>query len=198
MDRIRDISGAILAGGASKRIGREKALLPFRGKKLVAHVHERVAAVFEEVVLVTNAPGLFPFLPCRMIRDRVPGKGPLSGVDAALRGARTAFVFISGCDMPFLSEDLLRLLAGRAQDCDLVLPYGPAGPEPLCAVYGKGALPRIEEALTSGALDLAGLAQAVRTRVVPPGEVAAVDPGFRSFRNVNTPEDYLKWGKDLP
>jgi molybdopterin-guanine dinucleotide biosynthesis protein A len=198
MDRIRNISGAILAGGASKRIGREKALLPFRGKKLVARVHEHVAAVFEEVVLVTNTPGLFSFLPCRTIRDRVPGKGPLSGVDAALRGAQTAFVFVSGCDMPFLSEDLLRLLAGRAQECDLVLPYGPAGPEPLCAVYGKSILPRIEEALTSEAFDLAGLARAVRTRIVPPGEVASVDPGFRSFRNINTPDDYLRWGMDLP
>jgi molybdopterin-guanine dinucleotide biosynthesis protein A len=188
--RIPNISAAILAGGKSRRMGRNKALLPFRGRPLVARVHETLQPLFEDIFLVTNDPGLFDFLPCPKIPDRVPGKGPISGVDAALRHSRNPYVLVVGCDTPFLFPSLLELLAGKTEEADLVIPCGPHGPEPLCAVYGKECLPLIEESLRKGDFSLMALIGRLRTREIPAEEVAAVDPGFRSFMNINTPRDF--------
>ena len=190
MHRIPNISAAILAGGKSRRMGRNKALLPFRGRPLVARVHETLQPLFEDIFLVTNDPGLFDFVPCPKIPDRVPGKGPISGVDAALRHSRNPYVLVVGCDAPFLSPSLLELLAGKTEEADLVIPIGPDGPEPLCAVYGKGFLPHIEESLRKGDFSLMALVGRSRTREIPAEEVAGVDPGFRSFMNINTPGDF--------
>ena len=190
MHRIPNISAAILAGGKSRRMGRNKALLPFRGRPLVARVHQTLQPLFEDIFLVTNDPGLFDFVPCPKIPDRVPGKGPISGVDAALRHSRNPYVLVVGCDAPFLSPSLLELLAGKTEEADLVIPIGPDGPEPLCAVYGKGCLPHIEESLRKGDFSLMALVGRSRTREIPAEEVAGVDPGFRSFMNINTPGDF--------
>jgi molybdopterin-guanine dinucleotide biosynthesis protein A len=189
-NRTRNISAAILAGGRSRRMGGNKALLPYRGKPLIAHVFETLESLFEEIFLVTNDPGLFDFLPCPKIPDRVSGKGPIAGIDAALSYSRKSFVLAVGCDAPFLSPRLLELLAEKAEGSDLVIPHGPSGPEPLCAVYGKGCLALIEESLRKGDLRLTELVKRLRTREISPEEVATVDPGFRSFRNINTPREY--------
>ncbi|HJX73731.1 MAG TPA: molybdenum cofactor guanylyltransferase [Candidatus Deferrimicrobiaceae bacterium] len=188
--RIPNMSAAILAGGKSRRMGRNKALLSFRGRPLVARVYETLQPLFEDIFLVTNDPGLFDFVPCPKIPDRVPGKGPISGVDAALRHSRNPYVLAVGCDAPFLSPSLLELLAGKTEEADLVIPCGPHGPEPLCAVYGKGCLPLIEESLQKGDFSLMALVGRLRTREIPAEEVTAVDPGFRSFMNINTPGDF--------
>jgi len=188
--RIRDISAAIMAGGRSRRMGKTKALLPYRGRPLITQVYETLQTLFEDIFLVTNDPGLFDFLPCAKIPDRIPGKGPISGIDAALRYSRNPYVLVVGCDAPFLSPSLLKLLAGKAVGADLVIPRGPNGPEPLCAVYGKGCLPLIEDSLRKGDFKLMDLATRLPTREVSLEEVAAVDPGFRSFRNINTPRDF--------
>lgn len=188
--RIRNISAAIMAGGRSRRMGRNKALLRYRGRPLIDHVYEIVQTVFEDVFLVTNDPGLFDFLPCAKIPDRIPGKGPISGVDAALRHSRHPYVLVVGCDAPFLSPALLELLAGKSEGADVVIPFGPKGPEPLCSVYGKGCLPLIDESIRKGDLKLVELATRLPTREVSVAEVATVDPGFRSFRNINTPGEF--------
>lgn len=189
-NRIRNISAAILAGGGSRRMGRNKALLPYRGRPLIAYAFEPLESLFEDIILVTNDPGPFDFLPCPKIPDRVRGKGPIAGIDAALSCSRNPFVLVVGCDAPFLSPRLLELLTEKAEGSDLVIPHGPDGPEPLCAVYGKGCLPLIEESLRKGDLRLGDLVKRLRAREVPVEEVAAVDPGFRSFRNINTPGEY--------
>lgn len=188
--RIRNVSAAIMAGGESRRMGKNKALLPFRGRPLIAHVFESLQPLFEEIFLVTNDPGPFGFLPCPKVPDRIPGKGPISGVDAALRHSRNRRVLVVACDAPFLSPLLLELLAGRSEGADAVIPCGPDGPEPLCAVYGKGCLPVIEESIRKGEYRMTALAGRLRTMEISREEVEAIDPGFRSFRNINTPQDF--------
>ena len=181
------ISAAVLAGGASRRMGRDKALLPFHGRPLLQIVVDRVSSVFFDPFVVSNALGRYPFLTCPIVPDRFPGKGPLAGIDAALRHADTPFVFVCGCDMPFLSESLLRLLAKKGgEGIDLVLPSGPNGAEPLCAIWGQSALPAIGQALAKERLSLVSLADRLSVQRVTPEEVAAVDPSFASFRNFNT------------
>jgi molybdopterin-guanine dinucleotide biosynthesis protein A len=190
MTSLFPVSAAVLAGGASRRMGRDKALLPFRGEPLLQSIIRRLSIVFRDPFVVSGDPGRYPFLDCPIVPDRVAGKGPLAGIDAALRHAAAPFVFVCGCDMPFLSEALLRHLAGKAgEGFDLVLPFGPDGPQPLCAVWGKTALPEIESALAQNRLSVIEMAKNVTVLSITSEEVASVDPGFSSFRNVNTPDD---------
>ncbi|MDP2657363.1 MAG: molybdenum cofactor guanylyltransferase [Candidatus Deferrimicrobium sp.] len=193
--KTEDISAAILAGGTSRRMGVDKALLLHGGKPLIQWVCEAVAKVFVNVFLVTGDPARLsvPWIPA--VPDRITGQGPLGGIDAALRHAPTEFTFITGCDMPFLSPAVLRFLAARAHGCDLVVPSGPNGLEPLCAIYGKGCLPFVEESLTAGQRDVFHLIDRVHALVVPAVEIATMDPEFLSFLNVNTPDDYRQLKK---
>ncbi len=174
---------------------RDKALLPFRGRPLLQVVLDHVSVVFSDPFVISNTPGSYPFLACPVIPDRLPGKGPLAGIDAALRHADTPFVFVCGCDMPFLSESLMRLLGEKVgEGIDLVMPTGPDGAEPLCAIWGKSALPAIEQALAEARLSLVVLAEQLSVHRVAITEVSAVDPTFASFRNFNT---VAEWNDSL-
>jgi molybdopterin-guanine dinucleotide biosynthesis protein A len=169
-------------------MGRDKALLPFGGLPLLQVVLDRVSTVYRNPFVVSNQPARYPFLKCPVVPDRLPGCGPLGGIDAALRHANAPFVFVCGCDMPFLAEPLLRLLKEKVKaGVDLVLPSGPDGAEPLCAIWGRSALPAVETALAEGRLSLVVLAERLSVQHVTVEEVAGVDPGFDSFRNFNTP-----------
>lgn len=185
-------------------MGTDKATLLHEGKPLILWVREAVAKVFGNVFLVTSDPGRLAIPSIPAVPDRIKGQGPLGGIDAAIRHSPTEFTFITGCDTPFLSPAVLRFLAARAHGCDLVIPHGPNGLEPLCAIYGKGCLPFVEERLAAGQRNVFHLIDRVHALVVSAAEIATVDPEFHSFLNVNTPDDYRKlrktdsWGRSNP
>ncbi len=189
-DPIADVTGVILAGGSSTRMGSNKALLPYQGATFIESIHRRMAAIFRDVIVVTNTPDVYQFIPCPRVRDIIPGLGGLSGIHAALRHAGSEHVFVVACDMPSVSGDLVRCMVAAREGYDAVIPESATGLEPLCAVYGKGALPAIEEALESGCGKVVSILSKVRVKTLPRDEVALVDPGFLSFRNINTPGDY--------
>lgn len=188
--RIPGVTGVILAGGSSRRMGSDKALLPYRGGRLIEAIHRQLAGLFEEVLVVTGASGAYGFLPCRKVPDLLPGMGALSGIHSGLVHSRTPRIFAVACDMPHLSPALIRSLVERAGDHDAVVPESDAGIEPLHAVYHRNAVPAIEEALRAGQARIASLLDKVRSVTVPREEVARIDPDFRSFVNLNTPDDY--------
>ncbi len=188
--RIPGVTGVILAGGSSRRMGSDKALLPYRGGRLIEAIHRQLAGLFKEVLVVTNAPDAYGFLPCRKVPDLLPGMGALSGIHSGLVHSPTPRIFAVACDMPHLSPGLIRSLVERAADHDAVVPESDAGIEPLHAVYHRNAVPAIEEALRAGEARIAALLGKVRSHTVPRDEVARIDPGFRSFVNLNTPDDY--------
>jgi FdhD protein len=187
---IGDVTGVILAGGSSTRMGSNKALLPYQGGTFIESIHRRMAALFRDVIVVTNAPDLYRFMRCPKVADIVPGLGGLSGIHAALRHAGTEHVFVVACDMPSVDGDLVRCMVAMREGHDAVVPESASGIEPLCAVYGKGALPAIEEALRAGCGKVVSILPKVRVKVFSRDEVSLVDPGFLSFRNINTPGDY--------
>ncbi|GAB4368243.1 MAG: formate dehydrogenase accessory sulfurtransferase FdhD [Deltaproteobacteria bacterium] len=189
---VEEVVGVILAGGPSRRMGRNKALLPWKGATILEEVYRRMSGIFREVILVTNRPKEYSFLPCRMVPDIHPGLGALAGIHAGLRHGGAAHIFAVACDMPCLNDRLVRYLLSLRGEGDAVVPVGPLGPEPLHAVYGAGAIPAIEAALSEGRRKVTSFYDAVRLRQVGPEEMAPFDPEFRSFRNVNTPEDYSR------
>lgn len=187
---IADVTGVILAGGSSTRMGSDKALLRYDGATLIESIYRRMAAMFREVIVVTNTPELYGFVPCPKVADIIPGMGALSGIHAALRHTGAEHVFVAACDMPSIGGDLVRCMVAMREGYDAVVPESGSGLEPLCAVYGKGVLPAIEEALRSGCGKVAAILPKVRVKTLSRDEVSLVDPGFRSFLNINTPDDY--------
>lgn len=188
----KGVVGVILAGGPSSRMGRNKALLPWKGGTILEEVYRRMSGLFREVILVTNRPDEYPFLPCRKVPDIRPGLGSLAGIHAGLRHGGASHIFAVACDMPCLNERMIRYLLSLREEGDAVVPVGPNGPEPLHAVYGAGAIPAIEAALSGGRRKVTSFYDEVRLREVGSEELAPFDPELRSFRNINTPEDYSR------
>jgi molybdopterin-guanine dinucleotide biosynthesis protein A len=187
---ISDISAVILAGGQSSRMGSNKALLPMRGGRFIETIHRRLQGLFSDVLIVTNSPEQYGFLPCRKVADRYPGMGALAGLHAGLYHAATPYIFAVACDMPYLNSDLIRRLAAMRDLADVVIPAGEKGLEPLHALYSNACLLYMEQALEADRRRIVSFFPQVRVTEVSRDWVAASDPGFDSFRNINTPEEY--------
>jgi molybdopterin-guanine dinucleotide biosynthesis protein A len=187
------ITGAILLGGDSRRMGRDKASLPWQGENLLTHVHGILAPLCGEVLLVTrlervDAVAASAGVGGRVVADRLPGRGPLVGIHAALSEAAHERILVVGVDMPWLNAELLAALIQEG-DGDAVVPRTERGWEPLHAVYSRACLPVIEKQLAGGAASVTSFFGEVRIQVWTPGRWGAFDPTGRSFRSVNSPED---------
>ncbi len=190
--KVPGVTGVILAGGASSRMGSDKSLLLYRNGRIIDGVYRAMTELFQEVILVTNTPRLYPFLPCRKVADIYADKGMLAGIHAGLTASTHDAVFVAACDMPQLQGELIRHLTTLSEGVDLVIPSTPGGFEPLHALYGKGCLPSLERLLQIEHQGIFSLLPQVRVREVPTEEVALFDREFASFVNINTPDDYYR------
>jgi molybdopterin-guanine dinucleotide biosynthesis protein A len=185
------LTGFVLAGGKSTRMGTDKAglsLVP-RGETLLATALEKARAVTPEVFIV-GAPPLYsrygPTFP-----DIFPGCGPLGGIHTALSHTRTEFNLILAVDTPFLSAGLLAYLAKKALASRAVVtaPVVKAYPQPLCAIYSRDFLPIATSALKAANYKIVPLFPQDRTLLVEEAELARFAFTAEMFDNLNTPED---------
>lgn len=191
-ERIPGTTGVILAGGESRRMGSDKSLLPIHGARFIDHVYARLSALFDEVIIVTNSPELYREIPCRKVPDLYYGQGALAGIHSGVKHALNEKAFVVGCDMPFVLPEMVRYLCARADQGDLILPISSSGHEPLHALYGKSCLRAMEQVLDTGHKRILSFFSQVKVTEIPPGELQLVDPQERSFRNINTPEEYFQ------
>ncbi len=188
--RIPGITGVILAGGESRRMGCDKSLLPIDGARFIDHIYRRMAALFDEVLVVTNSPGLYQDLPCRKVPDIYYAKGSLAGIHSGLCHARNEQIFVVACDMPLLDAEVIRSLATATPQADVVIARSGERVEPLHARYGKACLPAIEAVLDGGSRRIIDFFPAVRVQELPAEALTGLDPEGLSFRNINTPQEY--------
>jgi molybdopterin-guanine dinucleotide biosynthesis protein A len=193
------MTGIVLAGGASRRMGRDKAFLQLDGTPLIQVVVERLAQVCEEVLVVAGEPHAYAGLGARPVEDRFRGVGVLGGIHAGLDAAAHPLALIVGCDMPFLSPRLLRAFGAWAVGYDVAVYRHQGYVEPLHGAYRRTCLPAVEAAIRAGRRRIISFFPQVRVRYVTPEAVTAIDPQARSFRNVNTPEEWRaareEWGQ---
>ena len=168
-----DVTGLILAGGASRRFGSDKARFEVEGRALIARVADALAEVVPGPLLVSVADVAARPLPedpaARYIADRHPGAGPLAGLHAGLHAAPTPWLLAVACDLPALTPEVLRsILQARAPATDAVVARTPDGRlHPLCAAYHRRTLPTGEAHLAAGRRALHDLLGALRTHEVP-------------------------------
>lgn len=191
-------SGVILAGGESRRMGSDKSLLPLDGERFIERTYQLMAALFDEVLIVTNSPDLYTDIPCRKVPDRYRGQGALAGIHAGLHYAGHPRIFVVASDMPYLQPELIRHLCSGAVDTDVIIPRSHHGLEPLHACYRKSCLPAIETLLAKGNRRIVEFFPQVKVREIPAANWQAFDPQGLSFRNINTPQDYFDLREQSP
>ena len=183
--RLAGLTGAVLLGGVSSRMGRDKAALEFRGKPMATRAAERLAAFCDEVLLVGGDPP--QGAPGRRVADPEGECCALRGLVGALEAATGERVLVVATDLPLLTPELLLALVA-APGADIVVPRTARGLELLCALYHRERCARVaREHLESGRLALHELPLRLSSFELLGPDLAAVDPGSRALTNVNTP-----------
>lgn len=192
------VTGVILAGGQSRRMGQNKALLTLGGQRLIDRVVGTMRQVCTHLLLVTNTPELYADLALPMVGDVMPDKGSLGGIYSALYHATTPYCLTVACDMPFLQVAMLRYLIDQIGNYDVVIPEIEGEQQPLHAVYSQACLTPIEQRLQANRLRIVGFLPDVRVRIVTADELRPFDPALMAFQNLNTPEEFASALRSLP
>ncbi len=188
-----DVSGIVLAGGMSRRLGRTKAIETVGGERLIQRVLQRLSEVAGETLVVVADPGQAAAfgLPdeVRAVVDVYPGGGSLGGIFSGLDSISQDWGVVAACDMPFVNIDLVRHMLSLRNDVDAVVPMLDGRPEPTHAAYSRSCLGPMERSLKAGDLRIVSFFDDVRVRYVSQDEVDTFDPEHLSFFNVNTQDD---------
>lgn len=183
-------SAAILAGGRSRRMGRNKSLLEIDGVPVIRRIAGVLEGVFPEIFVVATDAGQYERMGFRVAADIRPGNDSLGGLHAAVSMARGSHVFVAGCDMPLLRPELISAMASMVDGWDVVVPVRNGRPEPLCAFYGKKCEAPIRESISGGVLKMIGFHPRVRVKRIEEAAWRPWDPDGASFLNANTPDEF--------
>lgn len=183
------ITLVIQAGGESRRMGRNKALVPFLGRPLIQRILDRLAPLADEVLITSNQKDGFETIQVPLVADVYPGQGALGGLYTAVWAASHPIVIVAACDLPFANPDLFRHQVDLLikNNLDVVIPGTWENREPLHTVYRRETcLPAIKKALVQGEKRLISWFPTVKVQFIPPEEILKFDPLGLAFRNVNS------------
>ena len=182
------ITGFVLAGGLSSRMGEDKSLMLFRGKPLIMYAIEALSPLCEKVIISSNH-FVYDFTGCEVWPDELPVQASINGLYSCLKRSETDWNFILTCDMPFTGSQLFTYLSDQAHGEDAVIPvHGQGLVEPLCGLYNRSALNVLEQRVKAGQYSILKLLQSIRCRYVKIGP----DQEFyhkEMFSNLNSPAD---------
>lgn len=184
-------AAVILAGGMSRRMGRDKAALPFGSETMLSHLVNTYRPHFDLTAVSLNEAGRFDTAGAMEVVDRRPGDGPMAGLEAAFLDTGADVIFLTGTDLPLGDAQLAKYLVSRLGDYDVCLIRSDKGPEPLFAVYSSACLPVIQQALSEGRRSMYHILKQVRTLEIPAQELPQF-PVQRILTNVNDPQEYAK------
>jgi len=185
---------SILAGGPSKRMGHNKALMVLHGIPLIKRIVDRLSEVTDEINVISNEPELYQFLGLPVFPDLIQGKGVLGGILTAISSAKTPFIAPIGCDLPFISPRLLseeqKIL--KQTNVDVVIPESKDGLEPLHAVYRcSSCLSLVKKSVDRGDFRIISWFDDAKVKVLNMVEVRTIDTNPNIFFNINYPEDLI-------
>jgi molybdenum cofactor guanylyltransferase len=184
--------GFVVAGGRSERMGRDKALLAWAGTTLLEHALLRLRAVCVDVRILAGRELRYEGYGATVHTDVVRDAGPLGGVHAGLLNLGASRGLFLGVDTPLVPPALLGALLSAAADFDAVVPVVGGRPEPLCAVYRGTCLEPVQRRLEAGERKMTSFWPDIRVRAMAEEELAAFGDPEQMFRNLNTPDDYLR------
>lgn len=181
---------AIIAGGKSSRMNyNDKALLLYKEKTFIEHIINSGKS-FDEIIVISNNKYLSYVLPVKVYRDIYLGKGPLSGIHSALLNAKHDKVLCIACDMPLISERTLKLLASITEEYEILAPKIRGKLQPLCTIYSKSLIPKIENALIEEQNKLQTFIRTTNYKIIEDKDYEELDEKY--FLNVNTIKEYAE------
>lgn len=186
-----EMTCAILAGGRSLRMGRDKATIPIGNRPLVSRVYDVARTIFDRILIVSNLHAAIEGVEAPIVPDVLPQRGPMVGIVSALLHATTPYVFVLGCDMPFVREETIRFVAGQATGHDIVIPKTEKGYEPLHAVYNRATISPLLTRIERGQFSIVEVFPFVTVHVVEGPDLSEAE-GFSIFTNLNTEEDLAR------
>jgi len=179
---------AILAGGKSSRMNyNDKALLTYKEKNFIEHIINS-GKDFGEIIVISNNKYLYNVLPVKVFNDIYLGKGPLSGIHSALKNAKYDKVLCIACDMPLITENTLNLIGSITEEYEVLVPKVKGKLQPLCSVYSKNLIPKVEKALINNQNKLQKFIMSTNYKVVEDKNHKELDEKY--FLNINTTEEY--------
>jgi molybdenum cofactor guanylyltransferase len=186
-----EVTGVLLAGGKSRRMGEDKRYLVVGEQTLLERGLAVLRSIFQEVLVVIAQDSPPLDIDVRVVRDLVPDCGSLGGLYTGLTQATTPYTFVVACDMPFLDPAVIAQFTGRRATTDIVMAKLAGRLHPMHALYGKRCLPVVEQMIRTRQLKIQEMVSqaSLRVRYVTEADLVAIDPSGRSFQNVNTPAD---------
>ncbi len=204
MNDQRQLSAAILAGGRSRRMGQDKALLEVEGRALIEYVIDVASSIADETLIVASERPEYEKFGHRVVSNKFPQSGSLGGIYTAVSESACDYCLVLACDMPFINKDLVKFMAERPRDYDVLVPSlapersdqgGNETLETLHAIYSKSCMSAIERQLNAGVFKVIGFFSEVNVQKLSEEVVMQYDPKLLSFFNANTPEEFA-WARE--
>lgn len=181
-------SAIILAGGKNSRMKQNKALIKLKEKTFIETITDQLEPFFDEIIIITNTPREYDFLPYNKYTDLILNKGPLGGIHSGLIHAKYEYAFVTACDMPLVNGVAAKKLCKMVQGYDGVVPRKGQYLQPLFAVYKKSCISYIKKCLKENSLQIPSFYPYINILYKDWSEIMDEDPD-KTFFNVNTPED---------
>ena len=197
------ISCIVLAGGRSSRMGKDKAFLDFKGKPFLRHILERLSRISNNIVVVVNKDfsnyeNIIKDIPqAKLVKDLYPYEGPLNGIISAKDYIKNEKVFISTCDIPIISIELIKYLVDKVRNYDTVLPIVGGKKQPFNTIYRKPALELAENIFKAGNRSLMKWIDNLKKIVIDENEIKCFKDAIYMYKSINTPKDYENFLKNF-
>jgi molybdopterin-guanine dinucleotide biosynthesis protein A len=188
----KGITGIILSGGKSIRMGENKAFIEIEGMPIIKRIHSLFERIFEEIIIVTNEEELYRTLNAKICSDLFQNGGVIGGLYTGLFFSSLPYSFCVASDMPLLKESVIEYLIRNMEDYDVVVPRTKDGLQPLHAIYSKQCLDPIKIIIAQKKHRIIDLYEMVRTKIIEEYEFISLDPERESFININTPDELLR------
>ncbi len=183
------MTGIILAGGKSQRMGKSKAFIDSGGIPLFGRVYRVFREIFSEIIIVANDTRPFETYEAILQKDIILDKGALGGLYTGLFYSSNYHAFCTACDMPLLNPRVIKYMTGERDAYDVIVPKTHDGLHPLHAIYSKKCLNPMRQLLERGDLRIVNFFHHVRVKYIEEMEIREFDPHMRSLINVNTEDE---------
>jgi molybdopterin-guanine dinucleotide biosynthesis protein A len=191
LDAKYKITGIILSGGKSIRMGENKAFIDIEGVPIIHRIHHLFKELFQEIIIVTNQRDLFSNFESKIYTDLIPNKGALGGLYTGIFFSAYHYSFCVACDMPFIKKPLVEYLLEHIKGEDVIVPRTIDGLQPLHAIYSKNCLGPIKNVIEQGKFSIIDFYDKVKVKIIYEQEFISIDPFRESFININTPVELL-------
>ncbi|MEN6615125.1 MAG: molybdenum cofactor guanylyltransferase [Syntrophorhabdus sp.] len=184
-----DTACAILAGGKSSRMGRDKATVEYQGISLIRNVYQKVSTVFDDVIVISSRHATIENVKLPIFRDIVAMQSPAVGIATALIYSRKPHIFVVACDMPFLTPEAMQCILDASRGMDITIPMVGAYYEPLHAIYSRHCLAPLLRLIDGNNLKISNVFPYVTMTVVKDAPCFKRHDGRAVFSNINTQEE---------